>query len=161
MKKITELIGKPTINPLFFYSGKISGYFTWIILLFSQVGIDLVPKISYKSDDIITYSFTGFGLLVIIISLINLGRSTRFGLPIGYTEFTTMGIYKISRNPMYLGINLLTISAMIHTLNTLVIILGVYSIVIYHLIILEEERYLGTRFGADYMMYKKKVRRYL
>lgn len=62
---------------------------------------------------------------------------------------------------MYLGFNLLTISAMIYMLNLIIILFGVYSIVIYHFIIIGEEGFLEKRFGATYSNYKKSVRRYI
>jgi protein-S-isoprenylcysteine O-methyltransferase Ste14 len=62
---------------------------------------------------------------------------------------------------MYVGFNLWTISAMVYTLNIWIILMGLYSILIYHLIILGEERFMEGRFGYDYMSYKTKVRRYL
>jgi protein-S-isoprenylcysteine O-methyltransferase Ste14 len=161
MKKIVELIGKATINPLLFYSGKFSGYFTWIVLLFSLLGINLIAKVSFIFNDYVAYFAIGLGLLAIVISLFNLGSSTRLGLPTEHTEFKTKGLYKISRNPMYLGFNLLTVSAMVYTLNFLIIAMGVYSMIIYHLIILGEERFLDKRFCFDYARYKQKVRRYL
>jgi protein-S-isoprenylcysteine O-methyltransferase Ste14 len=62
---------------------------------------------------------------------------------------------------MYLGINLWTFGAMIFILKFCVILLGVYSIVVYHYIILAEEKFLEARFGDKYLEYKKIVRRYL
>jgi len=39
--------------------------------------------------------------------------------------------------------------------------MGLYSMVIYHFIILGEERFLEGRFGFNYLSYKTRVRRYL
>jgi protein-S-isoprenylcysteine O-methyltransferase Ste14 len=161
MKKMTELIGKATINPLLFYSGKFLGYFTWIVLFLSLIGTDIIHRKSLIISNYAAYFTIGLGLLAVVISLINLGSSTRFGLPIKDTKFKTHGIYKISRNPMYAGFNLLTISAILYTLHPLIIVMGIYSILIYHLIILGEERFLDKRFGFEYANYKQKVRRYI
>jgi protein-S-isoprenylcysteine O-methyltransferase Ste14 len=62
---------------------------------------------------------------------------------------------------MYLGFNLLTISSIIYMLNPIVSLFGIYSIIIYHFIIIGEERFLETRFGTAYLDFKKRVRRYL
>jgi len=101
------------------------------------------------------------GLLFTVMSLINPGKSTTLGLPSKNTVFKTNGIYKISRNPMYIGFNCLTLASMLYTLNITVILLGVYSMMIYHLIILGEEKFLEQRFGDNYMEYKKTIRRYI
>jgi len=62
---------------------------------------------------------------------------------------------------MYFGFDCFTLAAILYTLNIMVIIPGVYSMVIYHFIILGEEKFLENRFGNEYVEYKKKVKRYL
>ena len=156
-----DIIGKPTIHPVLFFTGKISGYITWIILFLSFFNINLIERDSYKYNEYISYGILSIGLIFTIISMLNLGRSTSLGLPSEKTVFKTKGLYKISRNPMYLGFDLFTVSSMIYTLNIWIIIPGLYSIIIYHFIILGEEKFLENRFGVDYIKYKKKIRRYL
>ena len=156
-----EVFGKATINPFIFYSGKILGYFTWIGLFLDILNIEFLPRHSFAFNNHISYTLLILGLLIALFSMIKLGRSTRFGLPTKKTMFKTKGIYKYSRNPMYLGFDLLTIASIIYFLTPLIIILGLYSIVVYHLIILGEEKYLETMFGSDYKEYKSKVRRYI
>jgi protein-S-isoprenylcysteine O-methyltransferase Ste14 len=161
MKRYKELIGKATINPLLFYSGKFSGYFIWTVIILLLLRIDLVPKVLFTFINYVAYCSIGLVLLAIVISLINLGHSTLFGLPAEHTKFKTNGIYKINKNLMFVGFNLLTISAILFTLHSLIIVMGIYSTLIYHLIILGVERYLDKRFGFDYAKYKQKVRRYI
>lgn len=156
-----ELFGRPTINPLLFYSGKISGYITWAMLFYSLSNYDISNNDYFNFRFAITICLSATGLMLIALSLIHLGKSTRFGLPVECTEFKKNGIYKFSRNPMYFGFNLLTIASIIYTINVIIMILGIFSIIVYHIIILSEENFLYKRFGIDYMNYRKKVRRYL
>jgi protein-S-isoprenylcysteine O-methyltransferase Ste14 len=156
-----DMIGKTTINPVLFYSGKIAGYFTWIVMLPLIFNISLVERLSSSYSEYFSYITLVIGVIFVVLSLINLGRSTRLGLPSENTVFKTNGIYRISRNPMYLGFNLLTISSITLTLNIWIILPGIYSVVIYHLIILGEEKFLENRFGQDYINYKTRVERYL
>ena len=156
-----ELSGRTTINPFLFYSGKVAGYISWIILFLLFININVIKLYSLVYNEYIAFITFALGLIAVIISLMYLGSSTRLGLPTDNTELKTNGIYSLSRNPMYLGFNLLTISSVIYTLNFVVIILGIYSIIIYHLIILGEEKYLSARFGDAFKMYKKTVRRYI
>ena len=156
-----ELIGKATINPIIFYTGKISGYLTWIILLLMLFGIELVdnkPTIVMQSVSVFILLI---GLIFTVVSLINLGKSTRLGLPSNDTELKTNGLYKFSRNPMYLGFDFITLAAMIYAFHWIIIILGVYSLITYHLIIKGEEDFMTKRFGDEYNKYTMKVRRYL
>ena len=156
---MNKIIGKTTINPLLFYSGKIFGYIAWVLLFISFVSITDTSQINPRRWYAVI--ILCLGLFITIISLINLGKSIRLGIPQESTEFKTSGLYKISRNPMYLGFNILSLSAILFTINFIVFILGVYSIYVYHLIILGEEEFLESRFSEQYLEYKKNERRYL
>ncbi|OGC21837.1 hypothetical protein A3J90_07335 [candidate division WOR-1 bacterium RIFOXYC2_FULL_37_10] len=152
-----SLIGKATIHPLFFYSGKILGYILWIIYLLSLFNNN--PPFNFFK--IISYALSLIGLVLVFISMINLGRSTRLGLPTENIKFKSNGLYQLSRNPMYLGFNLFTISAIIFIWNFFIALIGIYSIIIYHFIIIGEEKFLEQAFGSKYIEYKKRVRRYI
>jgi len=156
-----ELIGRTTINPIVFYTGKLSGYITWIILSLMLFDINLIERrlVFYNNYASVILLFAG--LLITVISLVNLGKSTRLGLPSDDTKLKTNGLYKISRNPMYVGFDLITIASMVFTLHWLVIILGIYSLITYHLIIKGEEAFMLKRFSNEYEKYQLKVRRYL
>ena len=157
-----DIIGKATINPVLFYTGKISGYITWIWYIIQHTGYFFEwERGPFQSLQYLCYVMTGLALLLIVISLINLGKSTRLGLPKTDTELKVKGIYSISRNPMYLGFDLLTLSSMIYSFNVIIIILGIFSIVVYHWIIKAEERFLEQRFGNEYINYISNTRRYL
>jgi len=98
-----ELIGIPTINPLLFYTGKISGYITWIVFVYSLSTDSLIDNNELYYNGIISFSILAIGLIFTIVSLLHLGKSTRLGLPSESTVLKTNGIYKFSRNPMYVG----------------------------------------------------------
>ena len=154
-----QLIGKTTINPLLFYSGKISGYTVWVLLLISLFATHDISHINPQKW--VAVIVLCIGLIFTIVSLINLGKSTRLGVPTEDTELKTHGLYQISRNPMYLGFNLLSLSAILFIDNFIVLILGIYSIFVYHLIIVGEEKFLESRFSEQFLEYKKNVRRYI
>jgi protein-S-isoprenylcysteine O-methyltransferase Ste14 len=156
-----EVIGKIPINLLLFITGKLSGYLTWIFLILSLIRIELFSFYTTPAVRMIALIILAVGIVFIIMSSINLGKSVRLGLPQTETVLKQSGIYKFSRNPMYVGFDLLTLSSMIYTLNWIIIILGVYSMITYHLIIKGEERFLTDRFGEQYLTYKRKVRRYV
>ncbi|MDD5067634.1 MAG: isoprenylcysteine carboxylmethyltransferase family protein [bacterium] len=158
---ITKLIGKTPIPPFYFYSGKVSGYMTWALFALSVSGIFTISRLPAGLPRLLSYILFVTGLLVIIISSFNLGGSTRLGLPAEKTAFRSDGLYRFSRNPMYIGFGLLTVSSVIYHGNLFIAIPGMYSIIIYHYIILGEEKFLKQRFGKKYMAYKKKVRRYI
>lgn len=155
-----NLIGKTTIHPFLFYTGKVAGYITWIIYFLSIIGVNITDIVSETYQLYASYVAGIIGLLLIVISSMRLGRSTRLGLPKEDTVLKTGGIYRFSRNPMYLGFNLWTIASIIYTFNIYILLLGLYSIWIYHMIIRGEENFLKDRFGSEFLDYKKKTRKY-
>jgi protein-S-isoprenylcysteine O-methyltransferase Ste14 len=156
-----SIIGKEPTTPFIFYSGKIAGYILWFLFLCSLFDVINLRMVSFKIFNYISYCTVILGMIFTFISLINLGKSTRLGLPSEKTIFIQKGIYKISRNPMYVGFNLFTISSIFQNANIIVLILGIYSIYSYHLIIKGEENFLEKRFRKQYLDYKKRVNRYL
>jgi protein-S-isoprenylcysteine O-methyltransferase Ste14 len=156
-----EVLGKTPINPVLFVTGKTSGYLTWIFLVLSITNMNFLTLHSGSTTKLASLVILVPGIFFVIISSINLGSAVRIGLPGTKTALKQSGIYRLSRNPMYLGLNLVTLSAMIYTSSWIVIILGAYSIIIYHYIILGEEKFLAVRFGEQYVIYKGRVRRYL
>jgi protein-S-isoprenylcysteine O-methyltransferase Ste14 len=155
-----ELIGKTSISPIVFYTGKISGFVVWIILLISLLGFELLEKQDIYQNHLVATILFIIGFALSILSILNLGKSTRLGIPSEDTSLKTNGLYQFSRNPIYVGFNLITTASIIYTLNWVIAILGIYSLITYHLIIKGEEKFLISRFGEDYTAYAKRVRRY-
>jgi protein-S-isoprenylcysteine O-methyltransferase Ste14 len=155
-----EISGKPTIHPSLFISGKIAGYFTWLVLVLALSGYSDLRQSSGLWVDYSAYVALSAGFILVLISSLTMGRSIRIGLPSGETSLRTGGIYRFSRNPMYLGVHLITLAAMLLTLKWWVIIPGIFSVYAYHQITLGEEKFLEERFGNEYLQYKKSTRRY-
>jgi protein-S-isoprenylcysteine O-methyltransferase Ste14 len=156
-----NIIGKTTIHPFFFFTGKIVGYLVWTTSLVSLLGYPISFRQPNEGLLLLSYILFAIALILSAISILNLGRSTTLGLPLKKTEFKTGGLYRYSRNPMYLGFGLLTIASIIFNPSPLILILGLYSLLIYHFIILGEEKFLEKRFGERYLAYKEKIRRYI
>lgn len=156
-----EIVGRTTIHPLVFYSGKLSGYLTWVLLGFDYLGVRAVHGLHAVVLDYLSYILLVVAAVFIISSLVSLGKSTRLGLPTGQTKLKTGGVYRVSRNPMYVGFDALTLAAILRTGNPVVLVLGVYSMVVYHFIIAGEERYLSSVFGMAYAQYRASVRKYV
>ena len=72
------------------------------------------------------------------------------------------GIYRYSRNPMYLGMAWLSLGFCIFFGSIVAALLvGGVAIFIDRFVIAREEAYLSRRFGSDYDAYKRQVRRWL
>lgn len=156
-----EVTGKPTVHPVLFVGGKMAGYFTWIVLIISLAGVSSLRQHGEPEFECASYIALIKGLVLILISSFTLGRSIRIGLPTEETVLKTRGIYQFSRNPMYLGVHLVTLAAIFITLKWWVVLPGLFSFYTYHRIVLGEEKFLERRFGTDYLNYKQKIRRYI
>ena len=74
----------------------------------------------------------------------------------------TVGIYTISRNPMYLGLLILYIGIAFLKGNLWTFMfIPLVILVITYTVIVKEEKYLGRTFGDSYIEYRKKVRRWI
>lgn len=103
------------------------------------------------------------GLLLILLSL---GLFRRFRTrPEPWEASTTLirsGLYRFSRNPMYLGMALTSAGiAIFFESLAAAILLVLVVIAIDRFVIGREELYLERRFGEEYAAYRRKVRRWL
>jgi len=82
--------------------------------------------------------------------------------PANSSALVTSGLYRVTRNPMYVGMALLLL-AWTAWLGTPWALLGVAAFVawITRFQIIPEERALAQRFGADFATYQHRVRRWL
>lgn len=104
----------------------------------------------------------GIGTVVFITAMITMRDSWRAGIPQGEKlQIVTRGIYRVSRNPAFLGFDLTYIGASIAFGNVVLLLVSMVAIIMMHRQILEEERYMETTFGGEYLAYKNKVGRYL
>ncbi len=82
--------------------------------------------------------------------------------PAATTSLVTGGLYRYTRNPMYLGFALLLLAWGLFLANVAALI-GVAAFVLYmnRFQIVPEERALEARFGAEYSRYCARVRRWI
>jgi protein-S-isoprenylcysteine O-methyltransferase Ste14 len=78
------------------------------------------------------------------------------------TTLVRHGPYRITRNPMYVGLTLLTAAlAFAADLPWLLLLGPVAPLATDQLVIRKEERHLAARFGADYQAYRREVPRWV
>jgi protein-S-isoprenylcysteine O-methyltransferase Ste14 len=157
-----ELFGQPTINLSVQLLGKILILLPNCFLLFESLGFNLswleVPDFLRWIGIFIFFE----GVLFLCFSLIHLGRYTKMGLPKNdVIQLRTTGIYKLSRNPMYLGLIIVAIASVMMVPNPFNLVFAVAGILIHHKIIINEEKFLTERFEQQYLDYKQSTNRYL
>ena len=111
--------------------------------------------------------FTGFcvgmmGDIIFLLSVLCMKDSWRAGIPDkDKTELVTTGIYRFSRNPAFLGFDLMYVGILLLYGNLLTWIFSLFAMIMLHLQILQEERFLTSTFGEPYQEYCRRVFRYL
>lgn len=103
------------------------------------------------------------GDAVFVISVITMKESWRAGVSeTEKTELVTEGIYQISRNPAFLGFDLVYLGILLMFFNWFLFAASAFASFMFHLqIVCVEEVFLAASFGNQYMEYKKQVHRYL
>ena len=126
--------------------------------------ISIFTNFNYSINIIrIIGAILGFmGDLVFLLAITCMKDSWRAGIPKSdKTKLVTNGIYKISRNPAFLGFDLVYIGILLLYFNPIHLIFTLFSIIMLHLQILQEEKFMEATFKEEYIDYKKKVFRYL
>ena len=78
------------------------------------------------------------------------------------TEIISTGIYRFTRNPMYMGmfLMLLGVALLMGGIGALLPV-PIFILVVRNNFVLGEERFLETSFGQEYLDYKSQVRRWI
>ncbi len=160
-------MGKPTIHPVLFFTGKFLLFGVWalfaVISVFpeyrSSVPLLLqgyTPEIQKLLAAVILIPAN----LIIVPAYLSMGLITNIGLPSGKHELRTSGIYSISRNPMYSSFFFMNTATFLFLPSILLLIVMLYGMIVHHFIIIGEEKFLENEFGDEYRKYKTKVPRY-
>jgi protein-S-isoprenylcysteine O-methyltransferase Ste14 len=77
-------------------------------------------------------------------------------------ELLVQGIYRHTRNPMYVGVTVIQMGLGVSLDNLWISMLAPVALALVHFIAVRpEEAYLAEKFGDSYLRYKASVRRYL
>ncbi|MCL1977073.1 MAG: isoprenylcysteine carboxylmethyltransferase family protein [Candidatus Bathyarchaeota archaeon] len=94
------------------------------------------------------------GTVACTISIINFAKPSESGINLN-------GLYRISRNPMYMAYLIFFLGCVVLTKSPMLLGFVLVFQVSTHWIILAEERWCISNFGEKYRQYMKKVRRYI
>lgn len=103
------------------------------------------------------------GVGIFTVSVLTMRDSWRAGIPKDEkTELVTSGVYAYSRNPAFLGFDLVYTGVLLMFFNWVLFMITLLAVAVLHLQIVNvEENFLITTFGEDYLEYRKKVCRYI
>lgn len=114
------------------------------------------------------YRYGGIALIVagFAVSAPAAGLFRKLGTPLKPFEESTVvvtsGMFRFTRNPMYLGmvVGLLGIAILLGSLAAFLPV-PMFVAIIHFQFIVHEERFMEELFGAEYLAYKRKVRRWI
>lgn len=137
------------------------------VATYSIVPVQLLSVFLSKSMLPSSARFTGFiigvlGDAIFLSAVITMRENWRAGIPESdKTSLVTSGIYKFSRNPAFLGFDMMYLGILLMYFNIINAVFSAFAIVMLHLQIIQEETFMQNSFGYAYAEYKKSVFRYL
>jgi protein-S-isoprenylcysteine O-methyltransferase Ste14 len=159
-KKI-EQEGEAPINRFLFLSSKYTIILLWGSMALASWGIGYSPVPVPRMLQLIALVFWFAGFTLMYLWRFTMGDSFRLGTPREDTRLKTDGLFRFSRNPMYVGVYATIVASSLYTLNPAVILLGVFVVAVHHAIILAEEEHMQKVFSREYPEYCSRVRRYV
>ncbi|WP_455716747.1 methyltransferase family protein [Anaerosporobacter sp.] len=145
------------------YTEKLLKIITTLIVLLIMISIYLNTTFIHNMRvRYIGVLLIGSGTIVFISAMITMRDSWRAGISQGEKlQIVTNGIYHVSRNPAFLGFDLTYLGASIAFGNLILLVFSLVAIILMHLQIVEEEIHMENSYGREYIVYKKKVSRYI
>lgn len=138
-----------------------------LLTLAAMTGLNyLLPIAQFTYDPYTTYAGIALIAVGISIAVVAAGAFWRAGTPVipfeKSTALVTGGLFRYTRNPMYLGMIVLLLGAGL-TFGSVGSLLPVplFAWIIVRNFIRGEENFLQEIFGDEYLKYKSKVRRWL
>ena len=126
-----------------------------------------VPALTFvfPSRKLLALSFTVAGAIVILVAVTSFRRAKTTLNPMDPASSSSLvrsGIYKLSRNPMYLGFLLVLVGWAVFLSNALAFVfLPAFIFYMNRFQIEPEEKALAGKFGQEFVDYKSRVRRWL
>jgi protein-S-isoprenylcysteine O-methyltransferase Ste14 len=154
-------MGEFPIAPLLFVVGKLSMGISWGFLFLQAAGAQVTLFPIPAALEYIAAVLLLLGIVFVISAFLQLRSDSRFGVSDDSGGLRTRGIYRISRNPMYLGFYLVTLAALVSVPHLVNIGCGLVGVYVHHRVVLAEERFLLQVYGASYEAYQRRVRRYV
>lgn len=159
MNAVQEAEDRPAVKlhpPTVLFLALVAGY---LIRLFVGGRLPLPRAFAEGLGGLLIIASLGLALSAVAI-FAEKGQGLRPQTPA--SDLFQKGVYKFSRNPIYLAMVLFGTGFGIATSNVWMIITTVFAGLIFHFFVIRpEEAYLARKFGEEYAAYKSRVRRWI
>jgi protein-S-isoprenylcysteine O-methyltransferase Ste14 len=130
-----------------------------VSILHESITHQLIESAFLKIAGVLVISIS---LVLLTLTLFHFKNSLRFGMDEkNKGKLVTTGIFSVSRNPFFLSLDLYFLGIAVFLPNLFFIGFAVLALVGIHFFILKEEKFMKKIYGAEYLNYIRKVRRYL
>ena len=135
------------------------------IYAFWPAGYPYLAPISWLAQP--AWIYLGLGLLVISFlwtfsAQAQMGNSWRIGIDQNHkTELVQTGVFKLSRNPIFLGMRLTLLGLFLILPNAFTLVVVVAGDLLMQIQVRLEEEFLTKTHGAQYLSYCKQTRRWI
>ncbi|MDZ7629180.1 MAG: isoprenylcysteine carboxylmethyltransferase family protein [Parvularculaceae bacterium] len=150
--------GRPVVPPPLLALA--AGVLMWIIA--RKAGL---PALDFPGRVPLAAALAGAGLLIDLVSVAAFLRARTTVNPLAPDKTNALvvtGLYRVSRNPMYLGMALVLAGWAVWLGQALTLVpVAAFVALIEVIQIRPEEKALEEKFGEDYRAYKKRVRRWI
>ena len=138
---------------------------TFICILGVYISQSVFPTYTCNACNIISFVLLFSGLSIVILSFYSFKKQKTTINPLNLkksSSLVTCGLYKYTRNPMYLGMLLIILAASFsYNLYGGIFFSVIFVVFITTFQIIPEEKALKNMFGKLYIQYKNTTRRWL
>jgi protein-S-isoprenylcysteine O-methyltransferase Ste14 len=151
-----------------FIPGTVAGLIPYLLVRNYIRDFDYVPVyylgILFLVTGLLFYVFTVFVFIIKGKGTPAIWFTSKFKWLIGEEpgNLVSSGLYRLSRNPMYLGVIFIVFGEALLLQNYLLLFYSVLLFIIFHIIVIYvEEPHLKAKYGNDYIKYMENTRRWL
>ncbi len=163
--KLNQKNGPEAITGIYFKFLPLLSIFVFIVFaVLPEIYLMLGPVDLFIND---TVQYIGIGLMIIALSWLvvaqsQMGPSWRIGIDHEQrTEFVEKGLFKYSRNPIFVGIILISLGFFLLLPNSITLTILVLDIALIQIQVAMEEEHLTKHHGSQYKDYCERVRRWV
>jgi protein-S-isoprenylcysteine O-methyltransferase Ste14 len=121
-----------------------------------------MPYLENQNIKIVGLMLLSISFGIVFFAQIHMRRSFRIGIDHGtQTELVSGGLFRYSRNPIYVGMLGSVLGLFLATPNSFTLLVLIMAVVLIQVQVRLEEDYLLKNHGAAFLAYKNKVRRFI
>lgn len=140
------------------------GFVVIAFALFPNIYASLLPiaRLEETSLTLLGSLLLIFAFIWVLVAQIHMRKSWRIGIDEDIkTELVQTGLFRVSRNPIFLGMRLMLLGIFLVIPNAITLVILIAGELLIQIQVRLEEEFLTRTHGATYIAYQKQVRRWI